>query len=208
MCRRRRLRDEYRSYFCPPNSARRRSDAPPTARSRTRRPGTSPLPRARRRRYDDAQQDHPRDYRRIRAARSADQADADERSCPTTDEAYCDRLDLGLLDGGDGFLYARFVQRFHLALWPHPLLHGEAQLAWDEGGRVVLSQVVKGGVVLARYLQHVSEPFRRHERRPGAAAFEQGVRSHRHTVGQSVHHAWLYLRGLYGVHHARGLVLR
>src|SRR5918999_1042111 len=98
-------------------------------------------------------------------------------------EAHRDGLDFGLFDRSDEALQATFVQRCDLPLRAHPLRDREAQVARDEGGRAVPGEVVEGGTVLARDLQHVPEALRRHERRPGPAAFEQGVRRHGHPVG-------------------------
>src|SRR3712207_8585923 len=53
-------------------------------------------------------------------------------------------------------------------------------------GRPVLGEVVEGGAVLARDLQHVPEALRRDQGHPRAAALEQGVRRDGHAVGQGI----------------------
>ena len=63
------------------------------------------------------------------------------------------------------------------------------------GGRSC-GQVVEGGAVLARYLEHVPEALGRNEGRAGAPALEEGVRRDRHAVGEGDDGAGLDLRGL------------
>ena len=118
------------------------------------------------------------------------------------EEAYGNRLDIGLADGRDGLVQALFVEGFDLAFGSHSLSNREAQVSGDEGGWTVLRQVVEGGAVLAGYLQHVLETLRGHERRAGPVAFQERVRRHRHTVGEGGEGCGLYIRGVDGVHHA------
>ena len=50
------------------------------------------------------------------------------------EQAYGDRLYLGLLHGGDGGFEARVIERRQLSVRAHPFLYGEAQSARDESG--------------------------------------------------------------------------
>ena len=73
------------------------------------------------------------------------------------------------------------------AVRPHPLAHGEPQLARHERRRAVRGQVVERGAVLAADLDHVAEALGRHERGAGAAPLEQRVRRHGRPVREHVH---------------------
>ena len=64
----------------------------------------------------------------------------------------------------------------HLPAGAHPLVHLEAQLALDERRRLRPEEVVQVRHAHAAQLEHVAEPSGRQERRPGAAALEDGVR--------------------------------
>ena len=115
------------------------------------------------------------------------------------------RLDLRLAQRLDRLAHAVLVERLDLAVGPHALADGEAQVARHERLGPALGEVVERGAVLARELDQVAEALGRHERRAGAAALEQRVGGDRHPVreGRDVGG----LDGLEAAHHALRLVL-
>ena len=98
------------------------------------------------------------------------------------EQADRDRLDPRRAHGLDRRRERPLVERHDDAVGPHPLAHGEPQLARDERRRAVRRQVVERGPVLAADLDHVAEALGRDERGAGAAPLEQRVRRDRRPV--------------------------
>ena len=120
-------------------------------------------------------------------------------------QADRDGVDLRLAQRVERALQALLVERLELALRPHPLAHGEAQVARDERLGPALGEVVERRAVLARELDQVAEALGRDERGARAAALEQRVGGDRHPVGEGGHVGGV--DRLQRVHHALRLVI-
>jgi hypothetical protein len=120
-------------------------------------------------------------------------------------QADGDGLHVRLAQLLDRLAQAVLVERLDLAVRPHALAYGEAEVARHERLGAALREVIEGGAVLARELDQVAEALGGDERRARTAALEQRVGRDRHPVREGLHVGGL--DGFEAAHHPLRLIL-